>query len=225
MRILIIGWKGGMGQRYRALLENIGIDVVGIDSTLGTDLGFYNLNKTERSKLTGNGFTPLKDIKYDKAIIATPTNTHYDEAVKLAILGKPFLCEKPVSKNPADIDDIIGTCKITNTDARMVCNWAFTCDDRKWNAGGHEVFYDCYNTGRDGLHWDCIQLIYLAKNDRYKLNNKSPFFEATIDKQGITLQDIQWSYHRMLTAWIHTPEKLWDMEDAKKATEKVLGVL
>ena len=97
MKILIIGNKGSQGQRFTAICKHLGHEVLGYD-------------------IDNNGSTP----EHDRVIIATPTDQHMFYAMaSISINNVPTLCEKPVSKNLHDIEDLIESSEKTNTPAHM----------------------------------------------------------------------------------------------------------
>lgn len=201
MKILVLGARGNMGRRYCAILRHLGQEVVEAD--------------------IGDRWT---DLEFDKAIVATPTPGHAYDCLQLAMRKKSFLCEKPLSTNPREIEDLILYCEANGVDGRMVCNWKFAgmpagCS---WLPGFHEVNYSNWRTGSDGTAWDCIQLIYLAKGGGIKIEVGAPCFRASIDYWHITLENIEQSYIKMVDYWLNKPSALWSLEDAKKATQKVL---
>ena len=93
-------------------------------------------------------------------------------------------------------------------------------DPKVYQPGKNEIEYDYYNTGNDGLHWDCIQLHYLAK--KLTLNNQSPVFKCKINGRAVTQDEIGESYVRMVERFENGDvDMLWDFRDAIKATKKV----
>jgi len=202
MRILICGAAGNMGRRYTAILKNMRIEVIGFD--------------IEESK-----YKDISKIDFDKAIIATPTETHHSYCREMIRLKKPFLCEKPISRRLERIKDILEGCKTNNVDGRMVCNWTFVHKENIYRPNFCHIDYNFYNTGKDGFHWDLIQLYYLSCEPSF-FKKELPYFFAYIHPKKVTLDDICESYIRMISTWLNTPENLWDIEDALKATEKVL---
>lgn len=203
MKVLVIGSQGNMGRRYVAILKRFGHEVIERDI----------VDKT-------HPYLNYKEI--DKAIVATPTGTHFDICRYLAINKVDYLCEKPVSKDPGEIKELINLNKKFGVDGRWVCNWAFTSHATRFEIGKSSyISYNYYNTGKDGLKWDCIQLAYLDVNYP-TIFTDSPIFKAEISGYDITLRDIERSYIAMIGTWFQHPKFLWDMEDALKATNKVL---
>lgn len=198
MKILLIGANGNMGRRYAAILNHLEADWVGVDI----------------------GDKWPKD--FDRAIVATPTGSHFGICSRLAKLKKPFLCEKPISKNPDSIRKLIRM----GAEGYMVCNWKFVFSDRveyrrKLNPNENNICYDYYSTGKDGTIWDCIQLVYLAIDIQIK--TESPYFDVTIDDDHVTLDDIAYSYITMIRKFIWPNIfDLWTLKDALKATCKVI---
>ena len=197
--INVLGAKGNMGRRYCALLRMLNEEVTEFD--LGDSIDEQN-----------------------PTIIATPTETHCNVAKECIRFGvKRLLIEKPISKDIGSVVELQTLAKEHFCDVRMVCNWRFA-SILPLNADSHSVSYNFYNTGKDGFAWDCIQLIYLASNittDLY-LSNDSGLFVCNIDSIPVSLSDVDRSYITMLATWLESPAYLWDLEDALKATDKVI---
>lgn len=220
MKILILGSLGSMGKRYTAIVKWLGHTPVCYDAAMG---------KFSVSLYKG----------IDHAIVATPTDTHYEWCNSLINMGIPTLCEKPVSKNIDEIKALITWAKERNTDVRMVCNWAFTVKKTfeeffagttpMWKPNSNTIRYNNYHTGKDGLYWDAIQLVYLSKSKRHlHLYTESPTLSALFnDQYSIGLDDIASSYIEMIMEWLHPNPKsrLWDLNDALKATNKVISYM
>jgi len=200
MKITIIGSAGNIGSRYAAILKHLKHEVLDIE---------YNTPKEL--------ITEILDVA-EKAIVCTQTQYHIRWCRRLIKHQIPFLCEKPISTNLQSVKNLNGACRKIRLDARMVCNWKFVLGDMR--ADGHNVYYDYYNTGKDGTEWDLIQLFHLANTMEF--HTKSIEFNATIDGNYISLDDIANSYILMLKAWVSQPELLWNLDDAEMATEKVL---
>jgi len=198
-RILVIG-VGSIGKRYMAIIKYLGHEAIGVDINRGP----YS----------------LESFDFDKAIVCTPTDSHFEPAYALAYMDKPFLIEKPVSKQILEIKKI----KEKTDKAYMVNNWAHVFTDIKLLPYNNSVYYDHYNTGSDGLAWDCIQLIYLA--NEIMLDNVSPFFHCTINEDKVTLDMVTRSYVNMLLAFVDGDyHALWTLEQAIDANKKVEGYI
>jgi hypothetical protein len=104
----------------------------------------------------------------------------------------------------------------------MVCNWRFH-GPFLLNQNSCDVYYNYYNTGRDGFEWDLIQLIYLAASwQMCHIQHESPIFHAVINGLNFSLDDICRSYLAMMINWFQAPNTLWNLTDAAAASAKVL---
>ena len=211
MKTLLIGYKGNMGRRYAACLDYLGEEWIGVDID------------------SSDVFEASKEC--NKAIIATPTDSHLGELHGLYPLGwiGRILCEKPIARTSSKRE-----LYWEGHDLRMVCNWQFAINlvltrHRDIMVKGEtKIEYDCYNTGNDGLAWDCIQLIHLAGPKNITLKNKSPVMECLVRTERnptgyqITTREIEESYVVMLSNWINDPKSLWGREEIIKAHEEVI---
>jgi hypothetical protein len=148
--IALIGGEGSIGRRYAAILKYLKAPFEILDDP----------------KLSAKDWN-FKG--YKKAIIATPTSTHYEFAKALDEHGVPFLCEKPLTTSLVEAE------QFEHLKGYTVCNWN--------HAIAHmpgPIHYDFYNTGRDGLLWDVCQLVYLAylKQCELKVKRSSPVWSA-----------------------------------------------
>ena len=186
MNICIIGHKGGMGQRYGAILNHIGQDWFGVD------VGDGSLNRD------ASGY-----------IIATPTHTHAEFIGWLKDLGKPILCEKPISKNLSVLEKLIYDCEKAGTQLQMVSQYDHLV---KHGSEGPTV-YDYYKHGGDGLYWDCINVIHHAKGS-ILIKEKSPIWTCIINGHQLNLGDMDRAYIEMILGWLETPvsnySRIWD---------------
>jgi hypothetical protein len=197
MNILIIGASGNMGKRYSAIVSYLGHRAVCLD--INNDIAHY--------------------LAYHKgpAIIASPTAEHLVHIEQCLEYSIPCLCEKPLHKNndPEYISDLEMAAYGKDVDIRMVCNWKFAYDIARNEMRGilpecsNSVSYNCWNTGKDGIAWDCIQLFHFDASP--ELKNDSPYLIARINNVDITEKHIAQSYVEMIKAWLSTPNKLWDL--------------
>lgn len=179
MKYLIIGAKGSMGQRYRAILKSLCHDFNCTDFNHDEDV-VLNLARLS-----------------DGIIIASPTDTHLYYINLLAPLSKPILCEKPVCKNIDDVRDAIEICQANKTPLTMMMQYKVLT--KAGDVG--ESYYDYFRTGPDGLPWDCFQVLALAEN-KVKVNNESPTWECMINGRKLSLADMDKAYVRYVKAWI-----------------------
>lgn len=193
---LIMGCTGRMGRRYGAILNAIGERWDGYDTTW------------ERTP-----YPPLGE--YERVIIATPTNTHYDLVDQCIQAGvKMVLCEKPMCMDSGKVERLLDAVIAADraTSVSMVCNWSYVFPWRLWPRS-NRVTYGNWYTGPHGGAWDCCQLYYLDVNNAPKIDN-SPIFHAEIDGHPVTLADIDRSYIAMVKDWYDRHTRLWDLNDA-----------
>lgn len=157
--------------------------------------------------------------KAENYIIATPTSTHVNviATIKENHPDAWVLCEKPVSKS---LEEIKSLEKYDNV--YMVNNYFFVANQARMRG---LTVYDYYNSGADGLPWDCIQLIHLAKGE-INLQNISPVWECLINHEKISKDDIDASYVDMIRAFVwHQDELLWGQRDIQRSHEKVIAYI
>ena len=199
--ICIVGY-GNMGKRYGAICRNLDIDYIAVDE---------------------NDEIPLDKKFY---IISTPTDTHTAILQSLIIsVDEPanFLVEKPISKNPQHLDVCINLIQRYYHNVYMVNNYAYY-DFALPKAGGLTV-YDYYNSGRDGLAYDCIQLIHLADGE-VKLGNDNPIWKCKINGLHMNREKVDWCYIRMIEDFYSEGKKygkLWGVDDIIAAHNKVMA--
>jgi hypothetical protein len=193
MKIAIVGSNGSIGRRYCACLDFLGYDVVKIDLP-----------------------RPSVMPSFDRAIIATPTNSHYENLREFLTYKIPVLIEKPVSKSLREISLLISLDKMNFS--RVVCNWKFVPGMREHS---NLITYNNYYTGQDGTMWDMCQIVYLS-NGSCKIETTSPVFKCTVNKLNVTLLDIERSYIFMLDTWMTNADKLWTLHEGYEMTSLVL---
>jgi hypothetical protein len=194
----VIGCNGNMGKRYSAILTSLGIEWEGFDvgDTVDKNLNYY--------------------------LIATPTGTHTKILGSLGHEDKRqyFMIEKPV-------------CTLTSVTPQRelmpvrsaIDRGNFVCMVNQYayypgvmSASG-DTFYDFYNSGNDGLGWDCIQIIHLA-GGRIRLGNQSPVWHCSINGIELNRQELDRCYVRMITDFLSDRKNLWEWNDIRNAHEK-----
>ena len=197
-----MGSSGNMGRRYMAILKLLGIRHDGYD--LGGDLD------------TG--------AQYSHIVIATPTTTHI-QVIKdcLEVWPKAFiLCEKPVSK---DIFEILSLKRSYNVSKLfMVNNYAYMLSMNPIRVGTDETRYNYFKTGGDGLFWDCIQLIYMAKGS-IELKAEAPHWKVHLNGLELTSNMVDFSYIDMIADFTGARQHCWGFDDIIKAHEAVIKEL
>jgi len=193
--IALIGGRGNIARRYQAVLNY--------------------LEQPFRIIDIGDSKSLLEGC--EKAIIATPTDAHEEWCWECSYLKIPFLCEKPLSKKKESIQammarDVVGY---------VVNNWAFVSTNFNGKAPT-SLFYDFYNTGKDGLVWDVCQLILLAdkSNCSLEVRTDSYYWDAAWGEETIPYSAIEQSYMQMIRAFVDgDTQKLWNLSDAYRMTD------
>lgn len=182
-KVALFGSAGSMGRRYTAILNWLGHHVLPIE----VDDSF------------GESLAACEDA--DAIIVASPTETHVDICRGLLHLEKPILCEKPITKNVFELNRFLETLKhFPETRFQMVNQYKYM------TMPGVEGLtkYDFYNSGKDGIYWDCINIIGLAKGE-VKILDKSPFWQCQINGFPLSRGKIDHSYIEMITDWLLSP--------------------
>lgn len=183
--IIVVGYRGNMGQRYTAILDYLKHPWFGIEA-----MGVH-YDKQMDQPVSG-----LHAMEYHSVIICTPTHTHMDMIKKYRNLNLPILCEKPVSFELEDIEYL----KNNNINIAMVNQY----DGLGGNGGA--TYYNFYNSGKDGIEWDCINIIGQASQEKAFISNESPVWECCINGKKLELNDVNQGYVDMLGSWIKKPE-------------------
>jgi hypothetical protein len=207
IKVGIIGSEGNMGRRYAAICKHLGFDSVGYDPMLKDSVwdGFF----TDRS---------LSHI-----IITSPTDQHLTNLMMLRLgvhKHTPILCEKPIAKASDEYNKELMTNLVCLSERTfMVNNYSFT-DLIPDHEGVTSYDYCC--SGRDGLNWDCIQLIYLARGE-WHLRNESPVWQCQINGQWVHRSSVDFSYIRMMKTFLvpFPGPNLWGPEAILSAHKKV----
>jgi hypothetical protein len=196
MRVLVIGAMGNMGRRYRTILTYLGHEWVGVDVGVSMD------------QVIDHAF------EVDGIIIATPTETHGAYICALAHVGKPILCEKPITKDLMEMATIARVVKHHGTNLTMVMQYKelLTMPSIGW------TYYNYWNTGKDGLIWDCIQIIGLARSD-ISIQNDSPVWRCRINGRSLNLADMDRAYIKMVAGWLKKPGQ--DIDEIQAIHHKV----
>jgi hypothetical protein len=179
MKVLIVGHKGNMGRRYQAILNKLNVSWEGIDSE------------------TGHAGMVAKGARATHTIVATPTDTHGTILRALIPCGKPILCEKPITRDAMELDELRYLAKQNETPVSMVAQYSQFLE-------GHEEgdsFYDFYKHGDDGMFWDCIQIIGQAKS-RCLISETSPVWKCQINGVKINPGLMDQAYVDYISNWL-----------------------
>ena len=183
----VFGHMGSMGKRYRAILNHLKIPLIGYDPNGRYDSAFHTFDQVA--------------TECDRFIIATPTESHYEIVMRLMKYPwsdkKPILIEKPISKNVNEAEEILKLpCPIT-------MQYQYSCLPMDLASNGLS-YYDYYNTGKDGLPWDCLQIIGLARSS-VMLRNESPVWLCRINGESMYHARMDTAYIRFVEKWLENP--------------------
>ena len=171
-KVLVVGYLGNMGKRYCSILNYLGVPWQGIDR--------HNL----KDKL---------DRDIGGILIATPTSMHFENIVRYSIYDLPILCEKPITKSEQELETIGDLC----ANLSVLNQYAFMIG----NESKGTTYVDYYNTGADGLAWDCINLVGLSTGDCY-LRNVSPVWSIILNGKPLNRSDVDVSYVDCIKHWL-----------------------
>jgi hypothetical protein len=199
----LIGGLGRIGRRYQAILEHLDIPYKIIE--VGDHLSWYPI---------------------EKAIIATPTETHFEIADECRAIGVPYLLEKPPTK---DLDQATRLSAFGKglTPGFIVNNYAFLSEEPWWPQDIRSITYDYYNTGPDGLKWDLCQLLWIAKMKRASFCGRSvsPKWRVTINDEFVMYEELENAYIKMVEAFAAGDHhKLWRISDAYPMVKTILDI-
>jgi hypothetical protein len=115
---------------------------------------------------------------------------------------KPILCEKPFTDDLGELSRFLDWAGKSQVNLQMVNQYRYIP-----HLGANALtYYDYYHSGTDGLAWDCISLIALARGS-IMLHNRSPVWECIINGQHLSLRAVQEAYVEMLVHWLATPKQ------------------
>lgn len=170
--ILLLGAEGSMGRRYQAILKHLKVSYLPVE-----------INEE------------VPRLVFDGVIIATPTDTHQGLIKKYHYM--PILCEKPVCRNLFELNETLDFVRDNNVHFTMM-NQYFLLDDPHMTG---PTIYDFYNTGKDGLHWDCLQIIGLARTT-VEIMNKSPIWSCMLNGKQLSILDMDKAYLDFVKKWL-----------------------
>lgn len=180
--IALIGSEGSMGKRYQAILKHLKQPFMCFDRSLGQE---------EKQILEGAA-------NCGRIIIATPTNTHTDLLYELLPLKKPILCEKPITKDLEEMEELHNWCAENKYQYNMVCQYKeldITTEPNRVSG------YNYFRHGSDGLEWDCIQIIGLARGP-VVLGEDMPIWMCEINGRYLNIKDMDQAYVAHIKKWI-----------------------
>lgn len=199
--IAIIGSEGAMGKRYQALLSHMKKEFLPLDKS-----------KPEPDRIIERAKT------CDRIIICSPTESHVGYLKELLPLKKPILCETPITKNLDELFDLHAECRRRGWQYQMVMQYKELEISREPYRLSH---YHDFRCGPDGLAWDCLQIIGLARGE-ISLKKTSPVWECSINGRALNIRDMDQAYVTMVHKWLmneldQTMDEVLDMHT--KVTE------
>lgn len=182
MSILIVGSEGSMGKRYQCILKYLGKSFVCADK----QDSLSNIRRLAE--------------KTEGIIIATPTETHVDLVSSLLPFRKPILCEKPVSKDVSILKELNQRIEDSKTPFRMMFQYEIL--NRSCSYGPSR--YNYFKHGNDGLVWDCLQIIGLARKE-IVLGEDSPIWSCKLNGKALSLSHMDAAYIAYVQKWFNYP--------------------
>lgn len=202
MNVCVIGCDGNMGRRYMAILRMLEVEYAGVDL------------KPENRYYYSNLFTHF--------IIATPTDTHA-EILHWLMDERPgrhrILVEKPVCKDAKEVANLAKKAEEGGHKVYMVNQYAYRGYSSRGGGGYGKTktnltLYDYYQSGSDGLAWDCIQLLHMAEGE-IRLSNDSPVRACMINGRVYDSSHTDKLYVKMIRNFLAGDRKkyLWPIGD------------
>lgn len=170
---LIVGANGTMGRRYAAILRHLHITPICRD-VLDPD---------------------PEPGSYDSVIIATPTNKHVNDVIWYGRYGVPILCEKPFS---TDITEIRSFAE-RHPDIQL--NLVNQYKSLDYHASEGITSYDYFNSGKDGLAFDCVSILALARGPVH-LDSRSPVWSCWLNGAHVKIERMDNAYIQMIRTWL-----------------------
>jgi hypothetical protein len=169
---------GNMGRRYQAIPGHLGVASIGVDvgQNIPVDQGF------------------------DSIIIASPTLLHVHHVLELSQFDVPMLVEKPLA---TDLVAVCAACDVLErrqVRVRQVNQYAYLV--RPEDVGS--TYYNYFRTGSDGLYWDTISIIALARGD-VKVASDSPVWRCQINGRKLGLGQMDEAYIMMIKDFVERP--------------------
>lgn len=137
--LVIVGF-GGMGKYHINLIDPIeNIKVIGT-----YDIDYEQMLEGEKIGLKSYSDydSVLNDTNVDIILVATPNHTHKDIVIQGVKARKHVICEKPVTLNSADLDEMIKAAK----DSKM---HFFVHQNRRWDED-YLIIKDIYDSKKIG---------------------------------------------------------------------------
>lgn len=156
-----------MGKRHAAILRHLDEPFKGFDPAAGHSFDEFNFQD------------------FDRFIIATPTPTHLFWIRNLDEFQKPILCEKPLSNDRAEIEEIL------EVKSPLSMQMQYKYFDNKFSEG--DSWYHYYNHGKDDIVWDCFQVIALGRG-KVEIGDQSPVWDCGLNGKTLDLREMDMAY-------------------------------
>ena len=189
MSILIVGSEGAQGKRYRSILKYLRIPYYCKDIDV----------------------IPFEPPTHEGIIIATPTDTH-EEVIREHLRYKvPILIEKPIAKDVGVVEKLFKEAEKAGVQLSMVYQYRHLAQRK--NTG--PSVYNYFRHGNDGLIWDCLQIIGLAKG-KVTLAEDSPVWHCQINGQFLRIEEMDLAYIKEV--WD------WQAKKTRQTTDEIISI-
>lgn len=176
------------GQHYRSLINNEYLEVVGV----------YDILEKQRLLAKFNGLKAyerfaevLEDSEVSAILIATPNDTHKDLAIEGMKNGKHVICEKPVTINSKDLEEILEVQKATGMTFMVHQN-------RRWDEDYLSI-KNIYDSNRLGKLYRIEQRVYGSRGIPGDWRKYEKFGGGML---------LDWGVHMLDRLLIMIPEKI-----------------
>lgn len=207
MSVLLVGDKGRMGKRYKAILDATGENIITYDIT--DDIRDYPKDMVD---------------SITHAVIATPTNDHHQSILLWNSILKnvSILCEKPIIKTTPKLLAKLFL-DVEKTGNRLFCvnQYCYLSEYEDFKKAKGPTEYKYFHSGDDGPHWDLFQLYALAKQDVTLYQSR--FWGCTINGIEITngLTQMDKCYVDMMFDFLGKQERFWSQDHILKTHIKI----
>lgn len=189
MKLLVVGAEGSIGKKRKALLEEMGHKVTGIDVGSKVLMGVNTASQ------------------YDAVFLCTPPNTLVEMAKDCCHAGVPFFVEKPAAANFREFLPLVSLAEKKNILNMVACNIRFTTEYKAiqdalpnigkplyvnaecgyflpfWRPGEYRTYYSCYRMAGGGVLMDSIhELDYIF--ELFGMPDKFKAVMAKVDRSG-----------------------------------------
>jgi len=160
----------------------------------------------------------------ERIILCTPTENHFQYLQNLIPLQKPILCEKPITKKLSELEKVLSTVENHKTPFSMTFQYSELVNPLSEGPS----LYRFFRSGKDGLVWDCLQIIGLAKGE-IQLSNDSPVWRCVLNGTELNLGQMDFAYLNFVRKWTEgriyqSPEMLFKIHEKTERMHHELGL-